>query len=85
MKLKPETLRKLSRLRSTLYLKLVLPALLLLAACATQALPPTSISAQTEVACEAFSPIRYSTRDTLETQEQARGHNAAWDALCLKD
>lgn len=37
-----------------------------------------------DTACDAFEPIRYSRRDTPETIERARKHNAAWDALCKK-
>ena len=35
-----------------------------------------------DTACQAFEPIRYSRKDTPETQRQARAHNAAYDALC---
>jgi hypothetical protein len=38
-----------------------------------------------DTACQAFEPIRYSRNDTEETKRQARGHNAAWDALCKRD
>ncbi len=34
------------------------------------------------VACLAFQPIRWSSKDTLETQKQARGHNAVGVSLC---
>ncbi|OCC01853.1 hypothetical protein BA190_26945 [Labrys sp. WJW] len=33
-------------------------------------------------ACGSFEPIRYSGRDTEETQRQARAHNAAGVAIC---
>ncbi len=36
----------------------------------------------TPAACLAFQPIRWSQNDTLETQKQARAHNAAGVALC---
>ena len=38
--------------------------------------PPVS------AACLAFQPIRWSSHDTLETQKQARAHNAAGASLC---
>lgn len=34
------------------------------------------------VACEAFKPITWSQRDTVETITQVREHNAAWVELC---
>lgn len=35
------------------------------------------------VACQAFRPITYSMfKDTSETVEQIRGHNAAYKSLC---
>lgn len=34
------------------------------------------------VACQAFKPITYSSRDTSETVVEILGHNAAWEALC---
>lgn len=55
---------------------LALPAML--AGCLTT----TTHTAVTDTSCHAFEPIRYSRLDTEETQRQARGHNAAWDALC---
>ncbi|HEY5072053.1 MAG TPA: hypothetical protein VII63_08480 [Caulobacteraceae bacterium] len=62
--------------------------LLALAACQT-----TGSSARTEIpapaapppaatACAIFAPIRWSARDTLQTQKQAVVHNARWKALC---
>jgi len=36
------------------------------------------------VACQAFKPITWSSRDTPETAVQIVAHNAAWEALCLK-
>lgn len=35
-----------------------------------------------DTSCEVFSPITYSSRDTVETRLQARQHNAKWDSLC---
>lgn len=36
-----------------------------------------------DTACTAFKPIRYSaSRDSAETVQDAREHNAAWVALC---
>jgi len=42
----------------------------------------TTSTGGTEVACQAFEPITYSSRDTAETRRQIVGHNAAFDALC---
>ena len=56
---------------------LLLAVLLPLAACQTTT--PISV---TDTSCLAFQPIRYSRRDTPETAEQIRQHNAAWDSLC---
>lgn len=39
-------------------------------------------AAVVDTACQAFEPIRYSRKDSAETQAQIRAHNAAWDALC---
>lgn len=55
----------------------LLAALPMLAACQTK-IPTVA----TDTSCSAFEPIRYSRKDTEETQRQARAHNAAWDALC---
>jgi hypothetical protein len=35
-----------------------------------------------DTSCQAFKPIRYSRKDTPETAQQVREHNAAFDALC---
>ena len=36
-----------------------------------------------DTSCASFQPIRYSaSRDTPETVDQVRQHNAAWKALC---
>lgn len=45
----------------------------------------TDLPAEVEpskVACEAFRPITYSSRDTPETQTEIVGHNAAYCAIC---
>lgn len=52
---------------------------LLLQACATTT--PISV---TDTSCRGFVPILYSRKDTPGTIQQAREHNAAWDALCKK-
>jgi hypothetical protein len=39
----------------------------------------------TDTSCLAFEPITYSGKDSKETIEQIRGHNAAWDAICGAD
>jgi hypothetical protein len=52
--------------------------LLILPGCAT-----TTASVGTDaVACSAFEPIRWSTKDTDETIRQAKEHNAAWAVIC---
>lgn len=56
---------------------LLLGVLLSMAACQT-----TTPTAVTDTSCTAFEPFHYSRKDTPETIKQARGHNAAWDALC---
>lgn len=38
-----------------------------------------------DTSCDAFVPFRYSRNDTEETKQQAREHNAAWDALCKRN
>ncbi len=58
---------------------LPLAALPLLQACAT-----TTPTAVTDTSCRGFVPIHYSRKDTPGTIQQAREHNAAWDALCKK-
>ena len=67
-------------------LALLLSAMLPLTACqlltqgAATDLPPEVDPVA--VACQAFKPITYSSRDTPETAVQIVGHNAAFDALC---
>jgi hypothetical protein len=52
--------------------------LMILPGCAT-----TTDSVGTEaVACSAFEPIRWSSKDTDETIRQAKEHNAAWITIC---
>jgi hypothetical protein len=57
----------------------LLPMLLLiLTGCAM-----TTASVGTDaVACSAFEPIRWSTKDTAETIRQVKEHNAAWKVIC---
>ena len=55
----------------------LLAALPLLPACQTTT--PISV---TDTSCRAFAPILYSRKDTAGTIQQAREHNAAFDALC---
>jgi len=45
----------------------------------------TTGTAGTDVSCRAFAPIIWSGEDTLGTQSQVRGHNAAWSSLCKRD
>lgn len=64
---------------------ILLPALLLMAAC--QTIPSTTNTAATDTppadwACLAFQPIRWSSRDTRETLDQIAEHNAVWEAVC---
>ena len=60
--------------------RLVPLAAALLAGC--QAMTPTYV---TDTSCLAFEPIRASRKDTPETLDQVRQHNAAWDTLCKSD
>jgi hypothetical protein len=57
------------------------PALLALALLlpGCQTMTPISV---TDTSCRGFVPILYSRKDTPGTIQQAREHNAAWDALC---
>lgn len=60
------------------------PSLILtlaLSACQTTASVATD-PAPVNAVCLAFKPIYWSKNDTLETQKQARGHNAAGVAMC---
>ena len=57
--------------------KLGLLGVLLLTGCQTTT--PISV---VDTSCLAFEPIRASRKDTAETLDQVKGHNAAWDALC---
>jgi hypothetical protein len=75
----------LRRSRPAIALLAIFP---LLQACQTTRKPsPTAAietgSSQTEGwACLAFRPISWSMKDTPQTAEQVRAHNAAWDAVC---
>lgn len=52
---------------------------LLLVGCGAQPV----VDGSGRVACQAFRPITYSaSKDTPETVEQIRGHNAAYKSLC---
>lgn len=54
-------------------------AILLLTGCAASPMADDS----GRVACRAFKPITYSMlRDTMDTVQQVREHNAAYQALC---
>jgi len=46
--------------------------------CADPAAGPVPL----DTSCQAFEPLRWSSRDTRETIRQAREHNAAFDTLC---
>lgn len=77
----PKTLRsKAAGYGRRMRLALLLSATLPLAGC--QSLTPTGAIRVVDTSCTAFRPITYSSRDTEQTQSEARGHNAAWDALC---
>lgn len=55
-----------------------MPALALsLASCQT-----TTITAATKSVCAIFPPITYSSKDTTETVDQVRRHNAGYDSFC---
>lgn len=64
-----------------LYL-LILALVLPLVGCRTTASAATSAAPPTSIVCAAFRPIRWSSKDTPETQKQARAHNAAGVSLC---
>lgn len=51
--------------------------MLILSTCAT-----TTASGVTDVACQAFKPITWSTKDTDQTIGEVKEHNAAWKAVC---
>jgi len=52
-------------------------AVLLLAACST------THTIVTDTSCQVLNPITYSgSKDTPETIQQIREHNAVWDSLC---
>lgn len=54
--------------------------LLALPACASKRI----VTGGTEMAaCRIFNPIRDSSRDTKETQDQVQDHNDVWDGVCL--
>lgn len=65
--------------------RLVLATLLSLSLAACQTTGTGGINAgagSVSVACESFSDIKWSSKDTRETQEQAVEHNAVYDKLC---
>jgi hypothetical protein len=55
-----------------------MPMSLLLAGCSTLG----SATRFVDTSCEAFRPITYSSRDTVETVAEVRSHNRAFDAIC---
>lgn len=68
---------------------LVMLSPLILATALAGCITPTNSSATNRtvtngVACGAFSPITWSSKDTAETVLQIKQHNAAWIALCRK-
>ena len=65
--------RMLPRKSGWLALLLLVP---LTTACATMR------SVGTDISCEAFQPITWSSQDTDETAAQVRAHNRAFVALC---
>lgn len=59
--------------------RLVLTLMLLpMAACTTLG----SGTSYVDTSCQAFRPIGYSSRDTVETVKEIRGHNRVYDRLC---
>lgn len=44
---------------------------------------PTGAIDPVTVACEAFRPVTYSSRDTEQTQLEVRQHNAVFTELCV--
>jgi len=68
----------ISFVRRAMRVALLPMPLLILPGCAT-----TTASVGTNaVACSAFEPIRWSSKDTDETIRQAKEHNAAWAVIC---
>ena len=55
----------------------LLSAILTLVACET-----TQTAGTSSAVCLAFAPITYSRTDTIETQRQVIGHNAAFAEMC---
>ena len=49
-----------------------------------QTTTPTAATDPLTVACKAFRPVTYSSRDTPQTQLEVRQHNAVYDELCKR-
>lgn len=63
----------------------MLPALAvvsLLTACETPTLIGATDPVKTDICEKVFGPVTYSSRDTPETQLEARRNNAAYDSYC---
>lgn len=61
-----------------------LSVMLILPGCATttDTNAVTIANAQVNVACQAFKPLSWSSKDTDQTIREAKAHNAAWVAIC---
>lgn len=58
---------------------LMLASALLLTGCVTTG---SGVTETRSALCDQFRPIRWSSQDTLETIQQAKGHNAVGVKLC---
>lgn len=74
----------MQRLWPEMSLPLLILCLIPLAGCSTVERSDIRATAgvATSAACTAFTPILWSSHDTLETQQQARRHNAVGASLC---
>lgn len=54
----------------------------LLTGCQTSATVETKPEDHAVLACYAFEPIHWSSKDTPVTVKQISQHNAVWDAMC---
>jgi hypothetical protein len=60
----------------------MLVAASMLTACGTMTLIGATDPVKRDVCSKVFGPVTYSSRDTPETQLQARRNNAAYDSYC---
>ena len=72
-------------MKTTSKMLLTLPTLaivLMLTGCGTTTLISATDPARRDLCERAWKPVTYSSRDTQETQLQARQNNAAYDSYC---